>query len=108
MEILVSAVYLLCGLVKASVFLFAVSFGMAKLFNIEDYKSMASPAGLLMLTLASFIYSSIGEAFQFLDIFKFYATPFQVILPIIIWLGAEVKNFVNKTAPKTPLNLSDL
>lgn len=108
MEILVAAVYLLCGLVKASVFLFAVSFGMSKLFNVENYKSMAFPAGLIMLTLASIIYSSISESVEFLEIFRYYATPFQVILPVIIWLGAEIKNFLNKINPKTPLDLSDL
>jgi spore germination protein KB len=95
-EVLVGINFMFCGFVKISVCLFAASIGMAKIFNVKNYKTMAYPAGLLMITLATIVYKNAAEMFDWLTIYSYYALPFQVILPLIILAGAEIKNFINK------------
>lgn len=87
----ISAVFILSGYVKASICLFAASKGLAKIFSIENYRQMVIPAALIMVALAGILYSSIMEMFDFIDVYKYYVLPFQVILPIIIWIFAEIK-----------------
>jgi spore germination protein KB len=96
MEVLVAISFLLAGLVKICVCVFAATMGIAKIFNMKDNKSLATAATLLMLTLALIIYKSTMEMFAFIDIYKYYAFPFQVILPLIILAGAEIKTRAKK------------
>jgi hypothetical protein len=39
--------------------------------------------------------------FNFLKIYQYYATPFQVIIPLIVWIAAEIKTHKMKTAEQT-------
>ncbi len=95
-EVLIGMNYILGGTVKICVCLFAASIGMAKVFNVKNYKSMAYPAGLLMITLAAIVYKNSKEMFDWLETYKYYALPFQVILPLIILAGAEIKTRLQK------------
>jgi spore germination protein KB len=101
-EVLSGMNFLLAGFVKISVCLFAASIGMAKIFNVKSYKTMAYPAGLLMITLATIVYKNTVEMFAWVSIYPYYALPFQVILPLIILAGAEIKNFINNLAKISP------
>lgn len=95
-EVLVGLLFLLCGYVKLSVCLFDAAIGMVKIFNLENYKSMAYPVGLLTLTLAMTINKNAVEFFSWEKIYKFVSFPYQVLLPLVILAGAEIKNFLNK------------
>lgn len=95
-EVLVGLLFLLGGYVKISVCLFDAAIGMVKIFNLENYKAMAYPAGLLTLTLAIIINKNAAEFFTWEKIYKFVAIPYQVILPLIILAAAEIKNFLNR------------
>jgi len=44
-----------------------------------------------MMTLAIILFANILEMYDWLDIYKYFALPFQVILPLIILAGAEIK-----------------
>lgn len=90
-EVLIGMTTLLAGFIKICVCLFAAVIGISGLMNFNDYKPLAYPAGLLMLTLAVIIYRSSIEMFDWVKTYRYYALPFQVIMPIIIWLGAELK-----------------
>lgn len=83
--------FVLTGITKITVCLFAASKGLASLFGIKDYKQMAMPAGLLALALCAIVYKSIMEMFDFLKVYQYYALPFQIIIPLIIWMTAEIK-----------------
>jgi spore germination protein KB len=96
-EALVAINFLLAGLVKICVCMFSASIGVAKLFNLKDYKTIAVAVALLMLTIAMTVYKNTMEMFAWLDIYKYYAFPFQVILPIIILAGAEIKTRAKKS-----------
>lgn len=89
----------LAGLIKASVCLYAASLGITKVFNIPDQKTIVVPCALLMNTLAGagILYSNSISVQSFIKAYPFYALPFEVILPLIIWVGAEIQNKI-KTA----------
>jgi spore germination protein KB len=56
-----------------------------------------------MMNFSLFIYKSIMEMFEWaLDIYKYYAIPFQVILPLFIWIFAEIKSRKIKRVSTTP------
>ncbi len=95
-EVLIGIAYLIDLFVKLCVCMFAASTGMAKLLNIAEYKNIAFPIGLLMITLAGIIYSNTLEMFEWLKVYKYYALPFQVIFPLIILIGAEIKTRLKK------------
>lgn len=46
-----------------------------------------------MMNLACFVYNSIMEMFEWAtEIYMYYAIPFQIILPLLIWIFAEIKS----------------
>lgn len=83
--------FVFTGITKITVCLFAASKGLASLFGIKDYKQMAMPAGLLSLALCVTLYKSIMEMYGFLKVYQYYAAPFQILIPLIIWITAEIK-----------------
>lgn len=87
----VSAIFLLGGYVKTAVCLFAASKGLASIFNIDSYRKMVVPAALTMVALTGILYTSIMEMYAFVDVYKYYALFFQVILPIIILITGVIK-----------------
>jgi spore germination protein KB len=83
--------FILAGITKITVCLFAAAKGIAHLFKVTNYRSLITPAGFLMVALCSILYSNITEMFAFLPTYSIYAIPFQIIIPVIIWITAEIK-----------------
>lgn len=98
-ELTVSVVFVFGVFIKSSICLMVTCKGIAKLFNLQDYRSIVIQVGLLMLYLSYIIYDSIMEmknwAFQ---AYPYYAFPFQVILPLILLITAEIKTRKTKMA----------
>lgn len=91
-EILSAIVFILGGFIKMSICLLSVSKGIAKTFSFTDYRFIVVPMALLMHNLSSFIYDSTMEVIEFASTTSpYYKFPFQVILPIIILIFAEIK-----------------
>jgi spore germination protein KB len=96
-EIAVSVVFMFSVFAKISVCLLAASKGLASLLKIEQYRLIVTPIGLLMMIGSYIIYDNIMEMSNWtFYIYKYYAFPFQVILPLIIWICAEVKGWRKK------------
>ncbi|MNO41805.1 Spore germination protein YndE [compost metagenome] len=77
--------------VKVSLCLFSASNGIAKIFKLSSYRSVVLQLGLIMAYLADFIYKDIMQMQYFAyHIYKIYALPFQVIIPLILWIAAEM------------------
>lgn len=91
-EIISVAAYLMTTYIKICVCLFATCLGVSRLFNFNDYTKIAAPIAFLMLNLSLIIYSGAMEMFEWVDIYPYYAIPFQIILPLLIWIFAEIKN----------------
>jgi spore germination protein KB len=94
----ISANFVFAGITKIALCLFAASKGLAHLFQIQDYKKMILPIGLTSVALSSILYTSTMEMVNFLKIYVIYVIPFQIIIPVLIWLGAEIKTHFEKTS----------
>ncbi|MCL6571496.1 MAG: endospore germination permease [Bacillus sp. (in: Bacteria)] len=83
----------ICGaFLKSSVCLWVACQGVAKLFNINNYRSIVIQMGLLMVYFSYAVYDSTIEMRNWaMQIYPFYAFPFQVIFPLIILITAEIK-----------------
>jgi len=93
-ESVISFNYIMFGMAKIVVCLIVVAKGVARLFNVQpqtSYKRMLAPAALLVLALCILLYENVMQLFMFAEIYKYYALIFQVLLPLIIWIVAEIK-----------------
>jgi spore germination protein KB len=104
MEIVVTIAFLLAGFIKISVALLAATKGFARLFGFEDYAIWVVPIGLLMVNMSYLLYDDITEMFEWAQkIWPYYAFPFQVILPIGIWIALEVKRMLKEKKQQVEL-----
>lgn len=83
--------FILAGIVKMVVCLIAATKGLAHLFHLANYKRLVFPVALLSVALCVSIYDNAMEMFDFLDVYQYYAIPFQIIIPLLIWIFAEIK-----------------
>lgn len=91
-EIVVSTAFLIGGFIKISICTLVCCKGISKLFSFEDYRFLVTPISILIIITAISSYGSIMEMSQWnKEIWNYYALMFQVILPIIILIGAEFK-----------------
>lgn len=91
-EVLVSMVFLFAGFIKINICLYGASTGIANLLGIRNYKDIVAPIGLLMMLLSIIIYRNTMEMFEWANkVYPFYSIPFELLLPVIILLAAEIK-----------------
>ena len=86
----ISSNFILAGIVKIAVCLLAAGKGIANLLGLQNNQIFVLPAGMLALALGSISYRSIMEMFLFLDYYMYYAFPFQILIPMIVWIAAEI------------------
>lgn len=103
-EVLIGTNYLLSTVIKLSICLYSACMGFSKLFNIKEYRNLVMPTGLLIMMLSTVVYSSTVQSFEWLPIFTYYALPFEVILPVIIWIGVEIKHRISKKSDNYELS----
>lgn len=87
----ISTNFIILGITKITVCLLVAAKGTAHLFGIPNYRRILIPVALLALSLSAVLFSSAMEMFAFLDTYQYYALLFQVVIPIIVWLFAEIK-----------------
>ncbi|WP_187296203.1 GerAB/ArcD/ProY family transporter [Tepidibacter mesophilus] len=93
LDILVSLAFVLGGFIKISILFLCICKGITKLFKCSDYRLYITPITLLILNLAYFQYDSVMNYMEFNSkIWPYFFFPFQVILPIIIFVFAEIKH----------------
>lgn len=91
-EVIVAIIFVIGGCVKLSIVLLATCKVVSKIFICDDYRMITIPVGLIMLNLSYIIHDNIMEFYEFSsDIWIIYVLPFEVILPVIIWIVAEIK-----------------
>lgn len=92
LEILVALVLLLAGYMQIATSLLAACRGIAKLFECNDYRFIIWPVSLIMINYSYFILKNTMEMKTWaLKIWMFYAVWFEIFLPLIIYIGAEIK-----------------
>ncbi|MDP4153459.1 MAG: endospore germination permease [Bacillota bacterium] len=87
----ISLNFLLAGITKMAICIMVASNGISSLFNIENEKVMIVPMSLLTLSLSMVLYKSTMEMYNFIEVYRIYAIPFEIIIPLIIWITAEVR-----------------
>ena len=91
-EITVAFAFAITALTKITVCLLAACKGIAHVFNLKEYESITIHTGILMAFLAYILYDNIAEMQKWaFEVYPYYAFPFQVILPVIIWITAEIR-----------------
>jgi spore germination protein KB len=102
MEIAVTVVFILSGFIKIALCIMATARGVARVIGFDDYRILITPIGLLMVNLARNIYEDIIEMFDWaFKVWPYYAFPFQVILPVMIWIFIELKQRAKNKANTT-------
>jgi spore germination protein KB len=90
-EATVAIVFFFGGFIKASICLFSACHGVKHLLNTDSYRLVVGPLALLVLVMAVIMFESTQQMYQFVYVYPFFAFPFQVILPLIIWIFSEIK-----------------
>lgn len=91
-EVSVSIVFIFSAFIKCSVCLLVVCIGVGKMFNLGDYRNIVIQTGLLMSYLAYIIYDDIIlMKYWAFKVYAYYAFPMEVIIPVILWIFAEIK-----------------
>lgn len=109
-EVVVGINLMLAGVIKICVCLYSASIGLAKMFNLNESKPLIVPSCLLMVMITGLVYTSTQDMLNWLKIYPAYAVPFEVILPVIILIGAEIQNRMKSggtNAPKEEKSGSD-
>ncbi len=101
-EVIIGVNLMLAGVMKICVCLHAASYGLAKVMNLEDTKSMIVPSTLLMITLAGLVYAATPDMTNWLKIYPIYTIPFEILLPVIILIGAEIQNKMKSGSSSQP------
>lgn len=84
--------FLLAGFIKVCCCMLATCKGIAKLFSFDDYRFIVTPIALMVFTFSYIVYNNIIETINWAPhIYPIYAFFFEVILPIIILITAEIK-----------------
>jgi spore germination protein KB len=91
-EIGVVIIFIICAFVKISMCLLAACKGISKVFEFGEYNFIATPIAVLMLCFSFIIYKNTMEMSEWaFKVYPFYAFPFEVIIPLIIFLVVEIK-----------------
>lgn len=93
-ENIVGTNLLLCGFVKMTVDLIVAAKGFARLVGAEDYHPIVVPLGLLMAGFSMILFKNALEFFEFLQPYSYYLVFFELLLPLALCIGAEIKSIV--------------
>jgi spore germination protein KB len=98
----ISTNFLLEGIVKIAVCLLAASKGLKSLLNLQDYKAMVAPSALMAFALALLHVHSTMEMFEFVQYYAYFALPFQLAVPLLLFIFGEVYIRKNGLKPQKP------
>ncbi len=85
----ISTNFFIAGLAKISVCLLAAAKGLANLFSQRESKHLVLAVGMLALALCAVLFHDAMEMFLFARYSFYYGLPFQVLIPIVLWLTGE-------------------
>ena len=95
-EAIIIVNFIFSGLAKLSVCVLALSKGMTYLLKTSNFKNSIVPCSLLTITLSISLYENFPQMAEFVKIYPIYAIPFQIVIPTIIWIACEIKNYKQK------------
>lgn len=88
----VAILFVMAIFVKIGLCMLAACIGLQRVFNLSDIKVVAFPLGLLMIYYAMIVFVNIMDMHVFAYAsYKYYAFPFQVLIPLVLWVTSEIK-----------------
>ncbi|GMQ62909.1 GerAB/ArcD/ProY family transporter [Vallitalea maricola] len=90
-EAIIAIIFIIGGFIKITVYLLAGCKGIAALFKLKDYKSIATPIGILVMIISITTVSSIMELETHLYYYTYMAILMQLIIPIVTLIALEIK-----------------
>jgi spore germination protein KB len=88
---------------KVSLFLYAISVGIAQLFGLKEYRSLAAPIGCLCAIVALLLSEDLMEVFRFFkDVYPLYSTFFGIGIPTFLLCIAKLREVLSKKSKKRP------
>ncbi|CAH2212269.1 GerAB/ArcD/ProY family transporter [Tepidibacter aestuarii] len=92
-EILANTMFVLGGVLKLSIFILAICKGISYIFKCTGYRFLVIPVTLHVINLNVFIFTDIADMVKWLEYtIDYYHLFFHVFIPIIIWIGCEIKH----------------
>ena len=92
LEATMSVNFFLGGITKSSVCLLGAVKGVTRLFNIKNSRKVILPVSAVVLALSYFMFENVMQMVNNIEFYKFYGLIPELLLPLIIWIGAEVKS----------------
>ena len=89
-EVIITIIFIFCGLVKTTVLLMGASKGTAKLLNLDSALPLVAPLGLLMLAFSFNFFENAMHLNKWFGVYRVLFLPCQTISPIATWIAAEI------------------
>ncbi|MCD7946916.1 MAG: endospore germination permease [Oscillospiraceae bacterium] len=104
-EIVVSFIFIFLGITKVAVYLRFSTLGLEKLLHTKaaERKYLNLPVAFFALALCVFVFTNVVQFLKFVTVYFYLATPFLVVLPVVLWILSEVRHERQKkaAAPET-------
>lgn len=96
MEIVPALINLILDMTKISVSALFVAKGLQRLFNIENFKTFIAPTIFLVFNYSLLARNFIPDAVEWGRYYKYFALPFEILLPLILYIVCEIRSRVSK------------
>lgn len=83
-EVLVTGNFIISGLSKICVCLYAACKGLTKLFGLKSYKEFVAPVSVFMIAVSGIAFGNTMEMISFLEAYRIYAPVLQIFIPLIL------------------------
>ena len=83
-EVLVTGNFIISGLAKVCICMYAACKGIAKLFGIKKYKQFVAPVAVFMIAVSGIAFANTMEMISFLEPYRIYAPVLQIFIPLIL------------------------
>lgn len=91
-EVLFAFMIIVGGVTNLSILYLCAAKSLSNLFDIDNYKSIIIPLGAFILNFSLLMSKDASEFFRLsVEIWPYYAIPFQLIVPIITLIVATIK-----------------
>ena len=92
-EAILAAVYILSGIAKGAIVLSSLTNGVVSVANLKNCRDILVPVAFFALTFSVTPFKGLTGMYDFVEVFYFpTGIFFQVVIPLLIWIPAEVKH----------------
>lgn len=101
-DALLAFTFIILGITKVALALYATSKGAARLMGIRNPHDVATPIFMLAAALCSTVCRNMMDMFSFMSVYPIIAVFFQLVIPVVILIAAEIRLHKNPMLAETP------